>query len=65
VFGWKPQIDPSLIEGDAKSEAETMDGWLKFKVKQPKREIRLVPLEAPKRRKTAEPEWVPIRKRED
>lgn len=60
----KTQIDPSLLDGDGKADLEAMQGWLKFKVQQQKREIKLVPLEAPKRRKAAEPEWVPIRKRD-
>ncbi len=58
----KVQIDPTLIDGQGKLGPLVAEGWLKFKVKQKKTEIRLVPLEPPKRRKTPDPEWVPIRR---
>lgn len=57
----KVDIDPTLTPGQRNDPAFKDNKWLKFKVTQPKPEIRLVPIEPPKKKK-AEPEWVPITK---
>lgn len=57
----KVEIDPNFAPVSRGDKAYKDNTWLKFKVSQPKPEIRLVPIEPPKK-KVGEPEWVPIRK---
>lgn len=59
----KAEVSGSLEAGGENSGPQMAEGWLSFKVKQQKPEIRLVPLEPPKHRnRNAEMEWVPIQR---